>query len=179
MRLSHLTTVLLLSSTTAAAAGFCPFLGPVFPLPKSLSTNTLFRTSLTKLEATIQDAFSRGTTPHGPLNPNDTYSIQIFSTASATPLLDLHHRGTELVGTSTVNGDSIYRIASATKVVTVYLLLLQAGDGVFSDMVTKHVPELAEKGDWDTITVGALAGYMAGIVSDGEYAALFYEGAMD
>jgi hypothetical protein len=166
MRASDLIAFLQISSV--AAAGFCPFLGPVFPSPKSLSTNQQFLGSLSKLQSTIQDAFSRANTSHGRINPNDTYSIQIFSTTDEAPLLDFHRRGIDLVGNSTLDGDSIYRIASTTKLITVYLLLLEAGNGIFNDAVTHYLPELAGKGSWDEITVGALAGYMADIVSDGE-----------
>jgi CubicO group peptidase (beta-lactamase class C family) len=102
------------------------------------------------------------------VNSSDTYSIQIFSTKNENPLLEFHHRGAGVVGNSTIDGDSVYRIASTTKAITVFLLLLQAGDGILNDPVTKHLPELAGKGLWDEITVGSLAGYVAGIASDGE-----------
>lgn len=163
MRLPHLLPILTASTTTAS---ICPFLGPVFPAPKSLyAKNPIFGA----LRSTIESALTSGNTSHGPINANDTYSIQIFSTSDkGVPLLDLHHRGTDVQGNSTVNGNSIYRIASTTKLVTVYLLLLQAGDGIFNDSVVKYVPELKGKGEWDDITVGALAGYMGGIVGEGE-----------
>lgn len=144
----------------------CPFLGPVFPAPKSLSNSTSFQSALTKLQASIDTAFSTGNTSHGPVNPNDTYSIQIFSTSTKKPLLGYHRAGIDLVGNRTVDGDSIYRIASTTKLFTVYLLLLKVGDGIFNDPVPKYLPELAGIQNWDEITVGALAGYMGGIVSE-------------
>jgi hypothetical protein len=151
-----------------ARAGFCPPSGPVFPAPKSLSTNPSFRASLDKLHASLQDVFINGNTSHGPVNNSDTYSVQIFSTKSESPLLEFHHRGTGVVGNRTVDGDSIYRIASTGKLITVFLILLQAGDGILNDPVTRYLPELVGKGHWDDITVGSLAEYMAGIVSDGE-----------
>jgi CubicO group peptidase (beta-lactamase class C family) len=160
--------VALLQSSAAAAAGFCPFLGPVFPAPKTLSTDPSFRAALAQLETSIQDAFTSGNTSHGVVRSNDTYSIQIFSATDKAPLFDFHRNGINVAGNKTVDGNSIYRIASTTKAITVYLLLLQAGDGIFNDPVTKYLPELTGKGSWDDITVGALAGYMGGIVSDGE-----------
>jgi CubicO group peptidase (beta-lactamase class C family) len=165
MRASNL---IFLSSASTAAATLCPFLGPVFPPPKTLTSDALF---LTGLRQSIESALLTGTTLHGPVSSNDTYSIQIFSTSdNGVPLLDFHHRGTSLVGNDTLNGDSIYRIASVTKVLTVYLLLLaEAGDGILSDLVVKYLPELKGKGVWDEITVGDLAGYMSGIVGDGEF----------
>ncbi|PVH98839.1 beta-lactamase/transpeptidase-like protein, partial [Periconia macrospinosa] len=146
---------------------FCPFAGPVFPTPKTLSTNEAFQSSLTKLTTSIKDAISSGSSAHGPLNANDTYSIQIFSASDQGPLLDFHHRGVGVVNDRPIDGDSIYRIASTTKILTAYLLLLQAGDTIFNDPVTKYLPELTGHGHWNDITVGALAGYAAGIVSDG------------
>jgi CubicO group peptidase (beta-lactamase class C family) len=164
MRFSHLLSILTASTTVAS---ICPFLGPVFPAPKSLSASSSIFASL---RSTIESALTSGNTSHGPVNANDTYSIQIFSTSDkGVPLLDFHHRGTDVQGNSTVNGNSIYRIASTTKLVTVYLLLLQAGDAIFNDPVVKYLPELKGKGEWDDITVGALAGYMGGIVGEGEF----------
>ncbi|KAF2832750.1 beta-lactamase/transpeptidase-like protein [Ophiobolus disseminans] len=150
----------------ASATAYCPLLGPVFPAPKSLFTSAPFQASLKSLEASLVEAFSTGNSSNGPVNSNDTYSIQIFSTKDERPLFDFHRRGADLVGEKTINGDSIYRIASTTKLITVYMMLLQAGDGIFNDPVTKHLPELAGQGYWDEITIGTLAGNMGGIVSD-------------
>ncbi|KAF2738868.1 beta-lactamase/transpeptidase-like protein [Polyplosphaeria fusca] len=97
-----------------------------------------------------------------------TYALklgEIFSTTDDKPILDFHKPGANLVNSS-VDGDSIYRIASTSKVITVYLLLLQAGDQIFGDLVTKFLPELAGHDHWDEITVGSLADYTANIVSD-------------
>ncbi|KAH8711829.1 beta-lactamase/transpeptidase-like protein [Phaeosphaeriaceae sp. PMI808] len=155
-----------LQTPLVLAATYCPFLGPVFPPPTSLSTNSEFTSSIQKLQSSIQEALSSGNSTHGPISSNDTYSVQIFSTKNDEPLLDMHHRGTEILGNRTVDGDSVYRIASTTKLITVYLLLLQVGDSIFEHRVTKYLPELAGKGQWDDITVGALAGYLAGIAAD-------------
>jgi hypothetical protein len=160
MRVAYFTSSSLVVS--AVTAGFCPFLGPVFPAPKSLSTNAAFQASLADLESSITNALLSGSSVHGPLNSSDTYSIQIFSASDEKPLLDFHHRG------ANVFGNSVYRIASTTKVLTVYLLLLQAGDGILNDPVTKYLPELAGQDHWDDITVGSLAGYTSGIVSEGK-----------
>lgn len=149
------------------AAGACPFIGPAFPAPKLLSMNAEFKTSLANLESIIEQAFSSSGTSHGPINANDTYSIQIFSTRDRDPLLDFHHRGLDVIGNETIDGDSIYRVASVTKLLTVYLILLQTGDGIFDDLVTKHVPEFAGIAHWEGVTVGAVAGYVSGITAEG------------
>lgn len=154
---------------SAATASICPMLGPVFPVPKELSTSAAFLDTLKAIQGKIDDAFATGNTTHGPVNPADTYSIQIFSTASEKLLLDYHHRGPAVLGNRTVDGDSIYRIASTSKLVTVYLLLLEAGEAIFDDKVTKYIPEFAGVSEWDDITVGSLAGYMGGIASESEF----------
>jgi CubicO group peptidase (beta-lactamase class C family) len=166
----HLLSIIVCSLISVAAAGTCPFLGPVFPAPRSLSTNSAFQASLATLKTSLQNALSSGNTSYGPIDPTDTYSIQVFSTQdkNAVPLLDFHRRGANVVGNRTINGDSIYRIASTTKIFTVYLLLLQVGDGIFADPVTKYLPELKGRGDWDDVSVGALAGYISGVTAEGK-----------
>lgn len=158
---------LLLFGSLTTASLFCPFAGPVFVAPKSLSTNNAFQPSLTDLEASIKDAISTGSSTHGPVDSKDTYSIQIFSTSDQLPIFEFHHRGADVLGSQPIDGDSIYRIGSMTKLLTVYLLLLEAGDGIFNDLVTRHLPELAAYSHWGDITVGALAGYAAGIAAEG------------
>jgi CubicO group peptidase (beta-lactamase class C family) len=160
--------VTFLQAPLAAAAGYCPPLGPVFPPPQSLSNAVAFKSDLDKLQATLQNALISGNTSYGPVSPNDTYSIQVFSAKDARPLLDFNYRGTGVENSKEVNGDSIFSIGSTTKLITVYLLLLEAGYGVLGEPVTNYLPELAGKGAWDDITVGALAGFVGGTVSEGE-----------
>ncbi|KAF3007451.1 hypothetical protein E8E13_004144 [Curvularia kusanoi] len=114
----------------------------------------------------IDEAFIAGNTTHGPVNPNDTYSIQIFSTSSEDFLVDYHHRGSDLLGNRTVDGDSIYRIASTSKLITMYLILLQSGEAIFGEKVTKYVPELSGVAYWDEITVRSLAGFLGDVVAE-------------
>ncbi|KAK7710790.1 hypothetical protein SLS64_005695 [Diaporthe eres] len=149
-------------------ATICPILGPVFPVPSELHSSATFQETLKLLESKIDGALASGNTTHGPVNPNDTYSIQIFSTKSEKPLLDYHRRGPAVLGNRTIDGDSVYRIASASKLITVYLLLLEAGEGIFSEKVTKYLPELQGAAHWDDITIGSLAGYVGDITAERE-----------
>lgn len=83
----------------------------------------------------------------------------------------------------TVDANSIYRIGGLTEVFTIWTVLIEAGDGIWNDPVTKYVPELREavqgKGsndigdvDWQSITVGQLASHMSGISRDCKLAQL-------
>ncbi|KAJ8109047.1 hypothetical protein OPT61_g7739 [Boeremia exigua] len=151
---------------TAASASICPILGPVFPAPSALSSSTAFQDTLKALQSKIDQAFANGNTSYGSVNPYDTYSIQIFSTASEELLFDYHRRGPTVLGNQTVDGDSVYRIASTTKLITVYLLLIAAGPEVLHDKVTKYLPELAGEAYWDDMSVGSLSNYLAGVASE-------------
>lgn len=164
----------LLSALTSAK--LCPFAGPAFPVPTSLSSASRIQVALEQIQSSFEHALRNGTTGlHGPVSGEDGYSVQIFSAYDEKPLLDWHHTPEGIVGNRTLNGDSIYRIASTTKLFTVYMLLIEAGDGILNDFVTKYIPELAGKGNWDSITVGALAGYTAGVVSESMYHNLVLE----
>jgi hypothetical protein len=167
--LAHITR---LSLVAPAYAALCPLLGPVFPPPKSLSSSISFQSALETLRSTFDTALSSG---NGTLNTKDTYSVQIYSTSdNGSPLFDFHRRGANLSKDVKLDGDAIYRIASTSKLVATYLLLLQAGDDIWAEKVTKYLPELSGKQHWDDITVGALAGYISGITSEGLSSHLTY-----
>ena len=161
----HLLNLLSFASTATAAA-LCPILGPVFPAAKSLDSDTGFESLLDKFRAELDNAFKTGQNEKGSFNPNDTYSIQIFSASAEGPLFDYHHRGTNLVNSGPIDGNSVYRIGSATKLISVYLLLLAAGDEIFNAPITRYLPELKGKAPYDDITVGALAAHLGGLAAD-------------
>ena len=84
------------------------------------------------------------------------------------------------LGVKSVDGNSVYRLGSVTKIFTILTFLIEAGDIYWNTPVTQWVPELellAGKAqydpimnvDWDSITLQDLASHMAGIVRDCEY----------
>ena len=169
------------SSTPAAA-----LLGPAFPPPKDLSSNSsLVHAAWSNFTATIESYIRANTTVEG-LVPNlgsYTFSIGAFSIhdEAATKTLQYHHTGPDVktsnTGVTHVDGDSIYRIASITKLFTVYLTLLEIGSGYWDCPITDFLPELAAFAkktpldplhvvDWKGVTLGTLAGQMSGIPRD-------------
>jgi hypothetical protein len=153
----------------ASAVGLCPIPGAVFPAPQNLSASATFREAQANITSVLNVAFRTGNSSRGPIVDSDTYALQVF-TASEENVFEYYHRGSGLVeSVGEVNGDSIYLIASVTKMLTVYVLLLEAGYEVFSDSITKYLPELAGVGTWDQTTVGAIAGQTGGVVADREY----------
>jgi len=67
-----------------------------------------------------------------------------------------------------VNGDTIYRIASVSKLFTVFSLLVQEGLNL-DDFVWQHVPELTDIDNFREITLRMLASHLSGIARDGRW----------
>ncbi|KAI9926587.1 hypothetical protein MW887_004355 [Aspergillus wentii] len=179
------------------ASSYCPLLGPVFPIPKSLCNNAAITTAKHNISS-ILDATTKGTLPlNSILDLNSTsFSLQIFSTGDSAPLFEYSYTSPDIrnatVGVREVDGDTIFRIGSGSKLWTVLLLLIEKGDAVFAEPVAKYVPEIrdavkelsrntTEKRDgidfprWEEITIGELASHMSGIGRDygfGDYSFL-------
>ncbi|KAK5631474.1 hypothetical protein RRF57_007188 [Xylaria bambusicola] len=124
---------------------------------------------------------------------NITFSLGLFSVhdAGAASFLQYHHTGPDIrnssLGVKKVDGGSIYRVASMTKVVSVYagLLLLDPND--WDKPLTEIFPEIASlpKDDpvhhiqWNTITPFSLASQISGVPANarpfdaGELATVF------
>lgn len=147
-----------------AAAGPCPFNGPVITAPKNLGLPVV-EAALKKFTATLDSAVG------GKINPgfltNET-SFSILLTDSQSTLWEYHHTApTAINGTKSVNGNSQYRIASISKVITDLLMLRLGVD--LNDKITKYVPDLAKgKGGihWDEITLRDLGSHLSGIGPD-------------
>jgi len=179
-----LSAVFLLARTVAAARP-CPIFGPGFPAPKNLSTSSIFGAASESFTSLIESVIASSQSKYGPFDSKTTtFSLQVFSTAADTSLYEYHHTapGLEYSGSGVreVDSDSIYRIGSVTKLLTVYTFLNAVGDANFHDPVTKWVPELraaassslstedpVEHVSWDDVTLGQLASQMAGIGRDG------------
>lgn len=169
------------SSTPAAA-----LLGPGFPPPKDLSSNSsLVHAAWSNFTATLESYIRANTTIDGLVHNlgSFTFSVGVFSIydEAATETLQYHHTGPDVktsnTGVTHVDGNSIYRVASITKLFTVYLALLEIGSGYWDCPITDFLPELAafaEKTpldplhvvDWNGVTLGTLAGQMSGIPRD-------------
>ena len=170
------------SSTTNS----CSLLGPVFPPPSVLSTDPNIIKAGDSLALALETLKQNAsTTGYGPLDFKDnSFSIQVFSLYQQEPTHQYHYTAPSLsnstVGTRKVDQDSIYRAGSVTKLLTVWLVLIEAGEAVIHDPITKYVPELAEidaRGCggstssqdntdcvmWKDVTVGDLGSHMAGI----------------
>jgi len=168
----------------STAAPNCPLIGPEFPAPYNLESHPIWKAAIQNITNVFQyidvsnitgvDLFS--------------YSIQIFSTNPGSPILWERHRTAKdlprnTTGVKKVDGDTVYRLGSVTKVFSVLTFLAEAGDVHWNMPITKFVPELAKysgrstqpdfdpvkETDWDDITIGSLASQVSGLGRDCEY----------
>jgi CubicO group peptidase (beta-lactamase class C family) len=155
----------------------CPLLGAIFPPAQHPLKSTNFSNTIANLNTTFNDLDKNGT-----LNEfNTTFYVQAFS-ASDT-LFQYGYVPPAMKGfltSGTLNENTVFRIGSVSKLLTVYTLLAEVGMKRMNDPVTKWVPELARaakknKGDptrtvqWDEVTIGQLSGHLAGISRDCKY----------
>ncbi|KAI0891918.1 beta-lactamase/transpeptidase-like protein [Annulohypoxylon nitens] len=185
MKVPPSATALLLAAHAiliAPAGGIpnCPYPGPAFPKPTSLATSDAIKTAIANMTATFNARASDPAT-----NPNGTsWSIQVFSASDTddAPLWSHYHTATNLLtadtpGLKSIDGDTVFRLGSVTKIFTILTFLIEAGDTYWNTPVTQWVPELellAGKAqydpvmnvDWDSITLQDLASHLAGIVRD-------------
>lgn len=165
--------ILGLLHASSAKPSSCPLLGQTYPPPVQLSKERDFQAAAKGLEA----YFSKDLTKY-PFNET-TFSVGIFS-ASEHNLWQWHHASADLSaktntsGKSVVDGDSVYEIGSASKLLTVYMWLVTQGDRAFSHAITEYIPELlkispgwnSRTPNWSEITVGDLAGQLSGLARD-------------
>lgn len=174
------------ASTTVLAGPNCPPLGPVFPKPTNLASSPPIRAALDNLTTVLS---ARDNDNSAAVLANSTsWSIEVFSANPDTPtLFEWHHTAPELAaatgnnsfGVKKVDGDTVYRLGSLTKVFTVYTWLAQDGMDKWNEPITKYVPELREAAarakaakdpvknvPWDEVTIGSLAGQMSGAIRD-------------
>lgn len=165
----------------------CPILGPPFPKPSSLSSDPAFRNAIQSLDSNIDIALRTGDSPYGssPFN-SSTFSIGVFSTGDPDLIFQRHHTdpsvGKSGVGVRKVDAETIYRIGSNGKFLSVLTFLAQVGYARLGDAVMDYIPELQSRSGaadglkiggipvpptrWEDITLGDLASQSAGLPRD-------------
>ena len=160
------------AAMTSASYRACPLLGQEYSSPANLSTHPRFQAATRSIERALLSEPTYG------LNET-SLSIGMFSTSEEDLIYQYHHTDALLAnssqGTRKINADSIYRIGSISKLLTMYMFLIHDGDKHFNDPIADHVPALLQAADeswnpiapnWTEITIGDLAGQMAGLARD-------------
>lgn len=172
-----------LASVPWSAVGLpnCPLIGPEFPPPQRLSEHPIWKQALRNLTGVfkfVDDSNRSGAKTF-------SYSVQVFSTNPGPPILwERHGTAPDLpvnnVGVSKVDGDTVYRLGSVSKVLTVLAFLAEIGDKYWNIPITRVLPELAKYSNrtsaenfdavretaWDDVTIASLAAQISGIGRD-------------
>jgi len=174
MYISFPTPLLVLLASLPIALTACPPLGSVLPAPTAPSKNKVVQETAAQIQAVLQSSIAE-------LVGNGTaVSIGVRSIHEQTPFLEFSYQPTifNKSGTHIVTGDTVYRLASVSKLFTAFAILQLSGKISLSDPVTKHVPELTQlkkqqavvnsitSPAWDTITIEALLSHLSGIGAD-------------
>ncbi|ERT00372.1 hypothetical protein HMPREF1624_03743 [Sporothrix schenckii ATCC 58251] len=167
----------------------CPLLNVDQPAPSQLETvgSSYVKDAINSTELQFLAA-SNGLLPYGQYESNTTaFSAQVYSVASGEPLFTFSYNPPGLVAAHTVGvtdiaTDTVFRLGSVSKLWTIYVFLIAAGDRSWSDPITDYVPELAalvaadgdttdslDHVDWSSVTVGSLASQLGGIARDAAY----------
>ena len=168
------------SNSSFPKINYCPPLGPVYAPPLAPSTDASIHAAAANMSASIKPLLSSNDRATGFNTPITSFSVNMLSIheVSSAPIFEFHHTASILnsSGTQKADGDSIYRIGSVSKTITALELLILCEKVRFENPITKWVPELAairqtaenevEQVLWEDVTVGSLAGFLAGIVRD-------------
>lgn len=138
---------------------------PAFPVPEWPNCHDTFKPALERIIVHLNDLMS------DPKYDSCSFSMEV--TSSSQRLLAGYHtayvHNETRPGDTRIDWDSLYRIASITKVFTTLGVLYQheAGNLSLDDPITNYIPELAEEDTgeipWKDITLRILASQLSGI----------------
>ncbi|KAI9039315.1 serine hydrolase domain-containing protein [Aspergillus affinis] len=182
----HLASLVLLGlACLSTAYKYCPPLGPAFPAPKDISKDPAFLAATKNINDALNPVIECNTPMNSFFNPENTsVALQIFSADEPAPLFESYYTSTAArnasLGVNRVDGNTVFRIGSVSKLWTVLLLMIETGNVVFSEPVVKYIPELKDAMNeihenaiqelntvdhvrWGEVTIGELASHLSGI----------------
>jgi CubicO group peptidase (beta-lactamase class C family) len=147
----------------------CPILGPAFPSSFDIGSTRAFQEAAASFPQRIEALFEDGIINR----THSSISVDVYSTVTNQSIYSYFHAAPGINHTlsqGVLNDETIQRIGSVSKLVTVYALLVKAGIDILSDPVTKYIPELAgnPKDDplglihFEGVTIEALMSHMGG-----------------
>lgn len=136
------------SILSVAAASWGPtstaptLIGPIY-VPSSNSSSQGFLNAASEAYAAITEAINTGISEYGALdNLTTSFSVAVFSATTNDTLFEYHFEAPKLAGSYTkgrLTESTIYRSGSLGKLLFMYNFLVDIGDGVFLDPVTKYI----------------------------------------
>ncbi|KAI0532653.1 beta-lactamase/transpeptidase-like protein [Xylaria digitata] len=159
----------------------CPLYGLGYPKPNNLLNHQGIRNAANALDSVLGQYID---------NANNTgsdrfsYSVEVFTANEQAPLWSHYWTAKNLAAMNTtgvkeIDGNTVYRIGSLTKVFTMLTFLAEVGDSSWNEPISKYIPEIAAmvvpgrdnshsltSPDWGSITIGALASQISGLMRD-------------
>ncbi|KAF2967354.1 hypothetical protein GQX73_g6229 [Xylaria multiplex] len=159
----------------------CPLYGLGYPKPNNLLNHQGIHNAAKALDSVLGQYVD---------NANNTgsdrfsYSVEVFTANEQEPLWSHYWTAKNLAtmnttGVKEIDGNTVYRIGSLTKVFTMLTFLAEVGDLCWNEPISKYIPEIAAmvvpgrdnshsltSPDWGSITIGALASQVSGLMRD-------------
>ncbi|MBE3046373.1 hypothetical protein IMZ48_28335, partial [Candidatus Bathyarchaeota archaeon] len=109
----------------------------------SLASHPAIEAAAVNLTATFAEILANETSV---VVSNNSWSLEAFSVHDETPLCTNYHAALSLdavnsSGTREVDGDSVYRLGSVTKIFTVLTWFVEAGDEFWYAPIMRFIPE--------------------------------------
>ncbi|KAI0391753.1 beta-lactamase/transpeptidase-like protein [Xylariaceae sp. FL0594] len=179
--LHTLATLVALQGTASLAKPNCPLYGLGYPKPVNLLSYSGINTAASALDSVfgqyIDNANNTG-------SDRFSYSVEVFAADEERPLWSHYWTAKNLAtmnttGVRMIDGNTVYRMGSLTKIFTMLTFLAEVGDSLWNEPIAKFIPEIAamvEEGadvshslttpDWGSITIGSLASQISGLMRD-------------
>lgn len=166
--------ILALSAFVSITLAACYSPDPVFPPPNLGVKDPVWSDTLSQIQRRLES----GSGSRSPVDlKNASYAVEL--TSSTGHLGSFHQLGqhARTKGVKVVDENSFFRMASVSKVLTVFALLHQqeAGGLNLDGPITKYIPELTEqtsysegfdRPQWSQISLRSLASQLSGIYRD-------------
>lgn len=177
-----LTWLVVSQAITSHAKQNCPLYGLGYPKPTNLFQYEEIRSAATALDTLVGQYIDNATNTG---SDRFSYSAEVFSANEQEPLWSHYWTAKNLgntPGVKKIDGNTVYRIGSLTKIFTMLTFLAEAGDSSWNEPISKYVPEVADliddgpddtshslsSPDWASITIGSLASQISGLMRDCE-----------
>jgi hypothetical protein len=117
-------------------------LGPIYQ-PAASHTFHAFDDAKAQATEALNQIIATGNSIYGPLdNQGTSFSASVFDLTSNEPLFEFHIEAPTLIGSYTkgkLTENTTYRTGSLGKLFTLYAWLVDIGDCIFTDPITKYV----------------------------------------
>ncbi|KAE8143622.1 beta-lactamase/transpeptidase-like protein [Aspergillus pseudotamarii] len=165
--------------TLVYAQDSCPLQTPLYPPPRDLLSSQDVKAASENLTQAIEEALTTGLTDLGSLPLNTTtFAVKVFSSHTEGSLYEYLYTSPTYsprlgAGAQNTTLDSVYRVASISKLLTVLTLLAHDGYTHWNHPITTFIPDLdiiarnqSSRVQWQDITIGDLAAQLSGVPHD-------------